>query len=64
MDNRVTWGFGSYPPAGLYRLFLSDGRVMVRPMFPDWVWDDTFGGAYIDAAERIDEALAHHEGGA
>ena len=47
----VTWETGGpYPPEGVYRLLLSDGRVLVRPMSPDWTWDDTFNGARIDVA--------------
>ena len=52
-----------YPPAGNYRLHLSDGRVLERPMSPDWVWDDTFGGAHIVGWERLDhEARQQGEG--
>lgn len=47
----------SYPPAGTYTLHLSDGRTITRPMSPDWVWEDTFGGAVIVNASDADGNL-------
>jgi hypothetical protein len=51
----VTWDSGGpYPFPGLYRLFLTDGRDISRYMASDFVWDDSFNGAWIDSAFRVE----------